>query len=753
MHVPVHHQTCHVVPDTDRAARLMRLCIIIIVLYGLLSTQATAASFDCKKAASWMEKTICADEVLSQFDDQLAKSYHDALTSLSPEGQKETKQYQKQWVKEISPYCKDRLKAKRDDNATQCFKDVYKKRIKQLQQNLIKYPDRIFRNVHVSQSEIKKTCGFIARDLIYPQIENPRDENEKSFNYLISKKAISNLGNPTCSATDDTDCESDCVDVDAKFTINFNSKRLISYQRETYWYGHGAAHGYTSIESSHWLLGDKRELQAADLFDNKTDWRKKLTVLVFQKLKEKEVAEKIAYEIKRASLTEEVCSPKQWVLSQDGLGIQFGEYDLGSRAAPLVTIDWKALDPYLSKNGHSLISAGQAEQVSSATTNNSTIKKITTTVKAVAALPRTGQTTCYNNAGKVIACKNTGQDGELQKGVAWPNPRFKDNGDQTVTDNLTGLIWMKDGNAPGPAICQPGKKKTWQQALDYAACLNTNNYLGHNDWRLPNTNELRSLANYGQVNNAAWLNTQGFKNVLPSEYWSSTTPASSAGDAWFVGMAKKHNSHVDLDSNSGYLAYNNKNNNYYYAWPLRSEKTGAISISKTGQKSCYSTSGKIITCKNTGQDGELQKGVAWPDPRFTDNDDQTITDNLTGLIWTKDANSPGPGVCRPAEAKNWQQAFNYVACLNTNNYLGYNDWRLPNINELASLVHAGQAYIADLLSAQGFIISDLAGYNSSTSGAKRTTRYWRVGEFGDVDDDVSDKDVDDVHFWPVRGGK
>ena len=51
-------------------------------------------------------------------------------------------------------------------------------------------------------------------------------------------------------------------------------------------------------------------------------------------------------------------------------------------------------------------------------------------------MPKTGQTTCYA----------TGDDGDLEKGVAWPNPRFTDNGNGTVTDNLTGLIWLKNAN-------------------------------------------------------------------------------------------------------------------------------------------------------------------------------------------------------------------------------------------------------------------------------------------------------------------
>jgi len=59
---------------------------------------------------------------------------------------------------------------------------------------------------------------------------------------------------------------------------------------------------------------------------------------------------------------------------------------------------------------------------------------------------------------------------------------------------------------------------------------------------------------------------------------------------------------------------------------------GTINLPKTGQTICYDTSGNVISCAGTGQDGEIQAGVAWPEPRFADNGDGTITDNLTGLM-------------------------------------------------------------------------------------------------------------------------
>ena len=162
-------------------------------------------------------------------------------------------------------------------------------------------------------------------------------------------------------------------------------------------------------------------------------------------------------------------------------------------------------------------------------------------------LPETGQTTCYDAAGAVIACATTGQDGDLKKGVAWPNPRFTVDGTGLcVTDNLTGLMWVR---TPDSIL------RTWQQALDYA---NGITLCGFSDWRLPNRKELRSLINYEQANTATWLNnpSQGFSNVQAGNYWSSTTYANGTADGWNVRM-------------SGGGVYGGNKTNTNYVWPVR----------------------------------------------------------------------------------------------------------------------------------------------------------------------------------------
>lgn len=77
----------------------------------------------------------------------------------------------------------------------------------------------------------------------------------------------------------------------------------------------------------------------------------------------------------------------------------------------------------------------------------------------------------------------------------------------------------------------------------------------------------------------------------------------------------------------------------FYVIPTK--KKNYAPVEKTGQTACSDESGNVIDCLNTGQDGDIQAGVIWPDPRFTNNGDGTVTDNLTGLIWLKDANGFG----------------------------------------------------------------------------------------------------------------
>ena len=146
-------------------------------------------------------------------------------------------------------------------------------------------------------------------------------------------------------------------------------------------------------------------------------------------------------------------------------------------------------------------------------------------------LPQTGQTMSYA----------TGDDGDLERGVAWPSPRFTDNNDGTVKDNLTGLIWLKNANCANAT-------RVWATALSDVAQLNTNGKMNNNDcgdtsnsgshqtdWRLPNRKELRSLIDYSRYG-PALPSGHPFTNVQSGFYWSSSTYARNTYFAWVVDM-------------------------------------------------------------------------------------------------------------------------------------------------------------------------------------------------------------------------
>jgi hypothetical protein len=149
-----------------------------------------------------------------------------------------------------------------------------------------------------------------------------------------------------------------------------------------------------------------------------------------------------------------------------------------------------------------------------------------------APVPRTGQTTCYDQSGVQIACTGTGQDGDKQAGVPWPDPRFVDNGDGTVLDNLTGLIWLKNANCFG--------KLDWQLALNAANALATGQ-CGLTDgsvpgqWRLPNLRELHSLIDYERLDPALPAG-HPFSGVQGG-YWSSSSTFGSSEAAWIISIA------------------------------------------------------------------------------------------------------------------------------------------------------------------------------------------------------------------------
>ncbi len=154
-----------------------------------------------------------------------------------------------------------------------------------------------------------------------------------------------------------------------------------------------------------------------------------------------------------------------------------------------------------------------------------------------APIPQTGQT--QSNLA--------GDDGSLQKGTIGTNSaaRFvagKGVEANCVTDKQTGLMWVKDlKTIPIKGSATSGSPTTWQNAIDSISDINvTKKLCGHDDWRLPNIKELRSLVNYGYGNQLPWLAKNGFTNLDGNYIWSSTTgygtPSFSVAAALVVDM-------------------------------------------------------------------------------------------------------------------------------------------------------------------------------------------------------------------------
>jgi hypothetical protein len=168
-------------------------------------------------------------------------------------------------------------------------------------------------------------------------------------------------------------------------------------------------------------------------------------------------------------------------------------------------------------------------------------------------------------------------------------------------------------------------------------------------------------------------------------------------------------------------------------------------VAATGQSGCWDQDGNPVDCAGTGQNGELQIGVA-VDPRFTDNGDGTVTDNLTGLVWVQNV--------RCFDWKTWTGALIFAnsladpACNLTDGSVA-GDWRVPNINELRSLIDYGER-TPPIPSGSPFPEPWTTFYWSSTTVAGSPSAAW--GELMKHNIHVSALSKDLYYaMWPVRG--
>jgi len=186
-------------------------------------------------------------------------------------------------------------------------------------------------------------------------------------------------------------------------------------------------------------------------------------------------------------------------------------------------------------------------------------------------LPDTGQATSYTTSA--------GEDTDYAI-----NPMsFKDNGNGTITDNNTGLIWQKTD----------GGEMTYEKAIQYCDTITLG---GYTDWRLPTGIELFSI-NYFEANNPA-MNTTFFTKTLAEYWWSSDKQADNAGIIWLTNAGGGIGNHAKTESKSA------GGTKFIHVRAVRSPITTTFAVA-----------------------------------HFTDNGDGTIKDNYTGLTWQKNTST------------------------------------------------------------------------------------------------------------------
>ena len=284
----------------------------------------------------------------------------------------------------------------------------------------------------------------------------------------------------------------------------------------------------------------------------------------------------------------------------------------------------------------------------------------------------TSQGACYDNSTE-ITCPDEGaafygQDGQYGGAAA----SYQDNGDGTISDLNTGLMWQQD----------PGEKVTYAEA---AAGADTLTLAGYDDWRLPTIKELYSL-------------------ILFDGTDVSMCPSGACDATPFIDTRTFDFEYGNEDAGERTIDSQWATSTIYQSTVMSNSQCMFGVNFADGRIKCYPTSNKtyfVIYVRGNTSYGEND---------FVDNPDGTITDNATGLMWQQ-ADS--------AEAMTWQEALAYCEDLSL---AGYTDWRLPDAKELQSIVD----YTRSPDTTHSAAISPLFGVTSIINEAGQTDFpfYW-----------------------------
>jgi Protein of unknown function (DUF1566) len=291
-------------------------------------------------------------------------------------------------------------------------------------------------------------------------------------------------------------------------------------------------------------------------------------------------------------------------------------------------------------------------------------KKNLQTMSTNSAVYRTDQIRCYDGRGQEIDCAGTGQDGDISAGHPWPKPRFEEK-NAVVKDILSGLMWTK--NATPAEFPQ-----TWGETFEYVNRMNALCSHGYDDWRLPDRRELFSLISHSRFSPVLPA-AHPFTNFFAGYYWTSIPCAQWPKQAWYIHLG-------------GGRMFKGMKQCSYLLWPVRRMKS-----------------------VNTVAPSRLKTGE-----RF-ETLDHVATDRSTGFMWLRSAMGP-KGIV------DWPTALSAIHLMNVKSAYGYDDWRLPNIRGLESLV-ALDLHSPALPESQPFQNVG-QGYWSSTTSVYDTSYAW-----------------------------
>lgn len=328
----------------------LAICLIAVLLsQGNVLAAEAKPSFDCAKASTSVEKTICSSPNLSEKDKELSISYATDLGMLSDQGKELLRNGQRQWVKVLQKMCDDAVMRHEEywPTSEQCIARKYDERLTQLKHAVEAYDGITIQRVDKFEARRSSEngeasgydSGFVTTFISYPRIDAPTSSQQELWNKKMMSIANSYVGaNP----------EGENTDYWSDYSILTASTTLISTEVNGGFYGHGTPHGNSDQRTIHWLIGEERELRVEDVFDMTKSWQSALITLCFNDLSKREKLS-VKSPDKLGNMPLDI---GRWKFEKDGLKIHFNPYEVGPYAAgsPEVLIPWEELSEYLVTN-------------------------------------------------------------------------------------------------------------------------------------------------------------------------------------------------------------------------------------------------------------------------------------------------------------------------------------------------------------------------------------------------------------------